>query len=149
MRKFLSFLLLCLALPVMAAGEPQTQAPDAQTPAPNPAATVAALKAFKAPMQEIVREAAKGQKADLAVLGKSIATAKETWFKVTAQAIDLNQHGIPADDQDEVWRELRKVGLLVEYLDQGATRSDRALILRSAGMLKPAYDKVAAAFKIN
>ncbi len=136
MRKFLSLVLLCLALPVMAAGEDQLPAREA-------------LKTFKEPMLQTVREAAKGDKAALPALRTSIAAAKDAWFKVTAQPLDLDAYGIPADQQEEVWRQLRTVGLMVEYLDEGARRGDLALIRRATGLVGPAYDKVAAAFKIH
>jgi hypothetical protein len=132
MRKYLSVFALCLILPAMAIAENERPALDA-------------VKAFRGPMEQMVGEAAKGSGADLAAIGKSYAEAKAAWLKVTVEPLELDQYGVPAAQQEEVWRQVRTVGMLIGYLDEALQRGDRALIVRAAGMLTPAYDKVAAA----
>ena len=131
MHKFLSILALCLILPTVAVAEDQP--------------SLSAIRAFQEPMKQIVGEAAKGNDADLAAIGKSYAEAKAAWLKVAAEPLDLAQYGVPADQQEEVWRQLRTLGLMVNYLDEALQRGDRTVIARIVGMLTPAYDKVTAA----
>jgi hypothetical protein len=132
MRKYLSILALCLVLPAMAIAENERPVLDA-------------VKAFRGPMEQMVGEAAKGNDADLAAIAKAYAEAKATWLKVTAAPLELDRYGVPANQQEEVWRQVRTVGMLIGYLDEALQRGDRALIVRAAGMLTPAYEKVAAA----
>lgn len=132
MRKFLVLLAVSLLLPAMAAAEGDRSA-------------VEALKAFHAPMEQVVREAAKGRDADLEAIAKAFPAAKEAWLKFTAEKLDLAQYGVPAAEQEAVWRQLRTAGLMFGYLDEGVQKRDRILIVRSAAALAPAYAKVAAA----
>ena len=115
MRKFL--LALCFSLLSLGAAA-------ADLPA------IAGLKAFRQPMDEIVREAGKGRDADFAVVGKSYASA--AW-------------AARAGRQEETWRQVRTLGMLMGYLEEAIRRGDRTLMLRSAAMLPPAYEKLAAA----
>lgn len=133
MRKFL--LALCFSLFSLGAA--------ADLPA------ITGLKAFRLPMDEIVREAAKGGDADFAVVGKSYAAAGEAWKQVVSEPLDLERYGVPADKQEETWRQVRTIGLLMGYLEEATKRGDRALMLRSAAMLKPAYEKLAAALGMH
>lgn len=105
--------------------------------------------AFHGPMQQIVCESAKGDRADLKIIAGYYADAKTAWLKFTADPLDLNRYGVAADQQEEVWRQARTLGLLVGYIDQALQRGDRATILMSAGRLTPAYDKLAAALGLS
>ena len=106
---------------------------------------IAGLKAFRQPMDEIVREAGKGRDADFAVVGKSYAAAGEAWKQVMSEPLDLDRYGVPAGRQEETWRQVRTLGMLMGYLEEAIRRGDRTLMLRSAAMLPPAYEKLAAA----
>lgn len=130
MNKSLAIVALCLTLPTMALAENQ----------PSPSA----FGALHEPMTRIMGEAAKGNDADLAALRIAYAEAKAAWLKVAAEQLDLNQYGVPPDQQDEAWRQVRTLGLLISYLDDALQRGDRAVIARIVGMLTPAYDKVSA-----
>ena len=130
MRKFLLALSLSMFSLLAAADE---------------ASAVAGLRAFKAPMAAIVREAAKGPDADFDVVAKDYAAAGEAWKKVVAEPLDLDRHGVPTAKQEEVWRQVRLMGMLMGYLDEATKRHDRALMLRAAGMLESAYAPLATA----
>ena len=130
MRKSIFILTALAAGHVLAAGE----APARE-----------ALEAFGGPMQQIVSEAAKGDRADLTTIAGHHAEAKTAWFKLTAKPLDLDQYGVPADQQEEVWRQVRTMGMLVGYIDEAVQRGDRATVLLSAKLLAPAYQKVSAA----
>ncbi len=136
MRSLFLIAFLCIALPALAADAGETLARDA-------------LLGFREPMQQIVAEAAKGDRADLTKIAAEYAEAKAAWLKITSEPLDLDQYDVPEDQQDEVWRQVRKLGLLVNYLDEALARGDRALVLRSAAMLKPPYSAVAAALNVR
>lgn len=110
---------------------------------------IAGLKAFRAPMEEIVREAGKGRDADFVAVAKSYAAADLAWKPVASEPLDLGRYGVPADKQEEAWRQVRTLGMLMGYLDEAIKRGDRSLMLRSADMLKPAYDKLATALGLR
>lgn len=129
MRKFLAAACLLLA---------------AQFAAAEALPVIAGLKAFRAPMERIVAEGAKGRDADLSVIAAAYEDADKAWKRVTSEPMDMEAYGIPAERQEEAWREVRMVGMLVGYLDEAVKRGDRALMLRAAGLLQPAYDKLAA-----
>lgn len=130
MRKFLVALSLSIFSLLAAADE---------------APALAGLRAFKAPMAAIVREAAKGLDADFDIVGKHYAEAGEAWKKVVSEPLDLDRHGVPAAQQEEVWRKVRLMGMLMGYLEEATKRHDRALMLRAAGMLEAAYAPLATA----
>jgi hypothetical protein len=96
-------------------------------------------------MRQIVGEAAKGEQADFSAIAARHAEAKAAWLKMGAEPLDLDKFAVPADQQEEVWRQVRKVSLLIGYLDEALARGDRTLALRCAEMLAPAYAAVAAA----
>ena len=100
------------------------------------------LRALRAPVAAIVREAAKGEASDMAEMTKAYQEAGAAWQKVTAQTLDLDQYGIPADRQAEVWREVRMMGMLMGYMDEATKRGNRPLMLQSANLLMPAYEKL-------
>lgn len=128
MRKFLLALCFSFLAPVVCADD---------LPA------IAGLKAFRVPMDGIVSEAGKGPAADLAAIAAAYADADKAWKQVLSEPLDLGRYGVPADKQEETWSQVRMLGMLVGYLDEAVKRGDRALALRAAGMLKPAYDKLA------
>jgi hypothetical protein len=109
----------------------------------------AGLKAFWVPMGTIVAEAAKEKTADLSVIGKAYEDAAKAWKQVLAEPLDLNDYGVPVEQQDETWRQVRMLGLLVGYLDEAVKRGDRALMLRAAKLLPDAYGKVAASLGVR
>lgn len=134
MRKFLAIACFLLA---------------AQTAAADDLPVVAGLKAFRAPMERIVGEAAKGEKADFALVTEAYGDADKAWQLVTSETMDMDKYAIPADRQEETWRQVRMMGMLVGYLDEAVKRGDRSLMLRAAGMLKPAYEKLAASLGLR
>jgi len=133
MRKFL--LALCLLLSGLAAA--------ADLP------LIASLTALRAPTQALVREAAKGSAADFEALAKSCVAADQAWNLAKSETLDLARYGVPAERHEEIWRQIRMLGLIVGYLEEGAKRGDRALVLRAAGMLEPAYEKLAASMGVR
>lgn len=134
MRKFLAAACLLLA---------------AQFAAADDLPVIAGLKAFRAPMERIVAEGAKGRDADLAAISAAYADADKAWKIVTSEQMDMERYGIPAERQEDAWREIRMMGMLVGYLEEAVSRGDRALMLRAAGLLQPAYDKLAARLGIR
>lgn len=100
------------------------------------------LRALRAPVAAIVREAARGEASDMAEMTKAYQEAGAAWQQVTAQPLDLDQYGIPTDQQAEVWRQVRLVGMLMGYMDEATKRGNRALMLQSANLLMPAYEKL-------
>jgi hypothetical protein len=112
--------------------------------AADPAAIVA-LDAFRSPMENVVREAAKGKDTDFDILGKSWAEADKAWKAFAAETLDLDSYGVPAAKQDEVWRRVRMAAMLVRYIDEGLGRGDMSLVRRSAQMLPQAYADLRAA----
>ncbi|MDK9725194.1 MAG: hypothetical protein OEL88_09895 [Sterolibacteriaceae bacterium MAG5] len=134
MRKFLAAACLLLA---------------AQFAAADDLPVIAGLKAFRAPMERIVAEGAKGRDADLAAISAAYADADKAWKLATGEPMDMEAYGIPAERQEEAWREVRMMGMLVGYLDEAVKRGDRTLMLRAAGLLQPAYDKLAARLGIR
>lgn len=133
MRKFL--LALCLFFPglLFAADLP----------------LIASLKALQTPVAELLREAAQGNAADFAALTQSCAAIDQAWKPALSETLDLGRYGVPAERQDETWHQIRLVGMVVGYLEEGAGRGDRGLVLRAAGMLKPAYEKLAASLGLH
>ena len=61
-----------------------------------------------------------------------------------SEPLDLDRYGVPAGRQEETWRQVRTLGMLMGYLEEAIRRGDRTLMLRSAAMLPPAYEKLAA-----
>lgn len=110
---------------------------------------IAGLKAFRLPLDEIVREAGKGRDADFAVVGKSYAEAGKAWKLVMSEPLDLDRYGVPTERHEETWRQVRMLGMLVGYLDEAIKRGDRTLMLRSVDMLKPAHEKLCAALGMH
>ena len=110
---------------------------------------VAGLKAFRQPMEEIVREAGKGRDADFGAFGKSYAEADTAWKLVVSEPLDLDHYGVASDRQEEVWRQVRTLGMLMGYMDEAIKRGDRALMLGSADMLQSAYTKLAAGLGVH
>ncbi|MDP2810149.1 MAG: hypothetical protein Q8O34_08370 [Rhodocyclaceae bacterium] len=102
------------------------------------------LRALRGPVAAIVTEAAKGEAADMAEMTRAYQQAGVAWQQVTAKPLDLDQYGIPADQQAEVWRQVRMMGMLMGYMDEATKRSNRGLMLQSAGLLAPAYEKLSA-----
>ncbi|GEM_PF-6433462 len=109
---------------------------------------IAGLRAFRAPMTEIVRETGKGQEADFASIEKSWAEADQVWKQMVKEPLDLNRYGVPAASQEEAWRQVRLLEMLIGYIGEAAKRHDRSLLLRSVAMLTPAYDKLAATLRL-
>lgn len=103
----------------------------------------AGLAALRAPTEAIVREAAKGPDADLAVVGQHNAEIGKAWQLVMSEPLDLARYGVPVERHEEAWRQVRTLVMVVAYLDESVKRGDRALMLRAAGMLAPAYEKLA------
>lgn len=135
MRKFL--LALCFSLLGSAAV------------AADPVATEG-LRAFRAPMEAIVAEAGKGEsQADFDAVAKSYAELGKAWQQVLSEPLDLDRYGVPADKQDEVWRQVRLLGMLVGYLDEAIPRGNHPLILRAAAMMRPAYESLAASLGLR
>lgn len=117
--------------------------------AADPAATDG-LQAFRGPMEEIVGEAGKGeQQVDFDAVAKSYAELGKAWKQVLSEPLDLGRYGVPADKQDEVWRQVRLLGMLVGYLDEAIQRGNYPLILRTAEMLKPAYANLMASLGLH
>lgn len=135
MRKFLAAACLLLAAQFAAAADDLP--------------VIAGLKAFRAPMERIVAEGAKGREADIAVIAAAYGDADKAWKIVTGEQMDMDRYGIPAERQEDAWREIRMMGMLVGYLEEAVKRGDRALMLRAAGLLRPAYDKLAARLGIR
>jgi hypothetical protein len=102
-------------------------------------AGIAALDAFRAPMEEILREARKGGEADLAVVGRFCAEAAEAWKPMLGEPFDLDRYGVPSERQPEVWRQVRMLALLIHYLDEAVRRGNHALVQRAADMLPRTY----------
>lgn len=134
MRKFLIALCFSLLGPAAAAADP---------------AATAGLQAFREPMEEIVGEAGKGERADFGAVAKSYAELSKAWKQVLSEPLDLDRYGVPADKQDEVWRQVRLLGMLVGYLDEAIPRGNYPLILRTAAMLKPAYANLSASLGLH
>lgn len=134
MRKFL--LVLCLSMFSVLAAAADLPARDG-------------LAALRAPMAAIVQEAAKGPDADFAVVGSHYADADKAWRVVMSEPLDLGRYGVAAERQEEAWRQVRMLGMLLGYIDQAVKRSDRALMLRSANLLAPAYEKLAATLGVR
>ncbi|HZV53623.1 MAG TPA: hypothetical protein VFF82_01685 [Rhodocyclaceae bacterium] len=107
------------------------------------------LIAFRAPMEAIVKEAAKGQKSDLDEMARMYKGAGDAWQQVAGQALDLGQYGVPVDRQEDVWRQVRTMSMLVGYMDEAIKRGNRGLMLRSAELLTPAYEKLAASLGVR
>lgn len=105
----------------------------------------AGLRALRAPMELIVAEAAKGREADHAAIVKAYESAGQAWQQVTAEPLDLGRYGVPAEQQEETWRQVRTLGLLIGYLDQALKRGDWGLMSRAASLMPEAYAKVSAA----
>lgn len=102
------------------------------------------LRALRAPVAAIVKEAARGEASDMAEMTRAYQEAGAAWQQVTTQTLDLDQYGIPADRQAEVWREVRMMGMLMGYMDEATKRGNRALMLQSANHLMPTYEKLSA-----
>ena len=62
-----------------------------------------------------------------------------------SEPLELDRYGVPAAEQEEVWRQVRLIGMLVGYLEEAVRRGDLVLITRYADMIKPAYDKLSGA----
>lgn len=133
MRKLLPVLLFYVALPALAAEQGAAQE---------------ALRAFGGPMHQIVQEAARGDQADLNTIASRYADAKAAWMQLTAKPLDLDEYDVPEESKDEVWRQVRTLGLVVGYMDEAVRRGDRATILTCASLLTPAYEKVSAALHV-
>lgn len=101
------------------------------------------LQEFRAPMEMIVKEAAKGQAAELSTIAAAYKDAGAAWQKVSGQTLDLDKYGVPTDRQDEVWRHVRLMAMLMNYLDEGVKSSNRGLLLRAAQLMPEAYEKLA------
>ena len=105
---------------------------------------IGGVKALRTPVESIVREAGRGDQADLGALGGYSAEADKAWKLAMSEPLDWDRYGIAADRQEEAWRRLRLLGMLIGYMDEAAKRGDRALMLRAAGMLPDAYQQLAA-----
>lgn len=101
------------------------------------------IRALRAPVAAIVTEAARGDAADMAEMSRAYKEAGAVWQRFTAQTLDLDRYGIPADRQAEVWREVRMMGMLMRYMDEATQRGNVSLMRQSAGLLAPAYEKLA------
>jgi hypothetical protein len=101
------------------------------------------LKDFRAPMEAIVKEAAKGPAAELTVIAAACKEAGTAWQQVSGATLDLDKYNIPADRQDEVRRQMRLMAMLMSYLDEGVKKNNRGLLLRTAEVLPEAYEKLA------
>jgi hypothetical protein len=129
MRKFLFLLLALVSWSAWAAG-------DDEFPAR------AGLRAYRAPLEVMVKEAAKGREADPAVMAEAYKQAGDAWQQVSSQELDMAKYGVPADQQEEVWRQVRTVGMLMGYLDQAVKRSNLTLTRQSLDLLVPTYEKL-------
>lgn len=105
----------------------------------------AGLRALREPMELIVAETAKGREADHAAIARAYESATQAWQQVTAEPLDLGRYGVPAEQQEETWRQVRTLGLLIGYLDQARKRGDWTLMSRAASLLPEAYGKVSSA----
>ena len=76
-------------------------------------------------------------------------SADQAWKLATSEPLDLDRYGVLADRQEETWRQVRLLGMIVGYLDEGAKRGDLTLIARAAGMLKPTHEKLSAALGLR
>jgi hypothetical protein len=101
------------------------------------------LKDFRAPMELIVKEAAKGPAAELTVIAAAYKDAGTAWQQVSGPTLDLDKYGIPADRQDDIRRQMRMMAMLMNYLDEGVKKSSRGLLLRAAELMPEAYEKLA------
>lgn len=101
------------------------------------------LREFRAPMEVIVNEAAKGQGAELSAIAAAYKEAGAAWQKVSGQTLELDKYGVPADRQEDVWRQVRLMAMLVNYLDEGVKSGNRGLLLRATQLMPDAYEKLA------
>jgi hypothetical protein len=101
------------------------------------------LQDFRVPMEVIVKEAAKGQAAELSAIAAAYKDAGTAWQKVSGQSLELDKYGVPTDRQEEVWRQVRMMAMLMNYLDEGVKSSNRGLLLRAAQLMPEAYEKLA------
>lgn len=129
MRKFLLILLALLSWSAWAADGDDLPARQG-------------LKAFRAPLAAMVKETAKGRQADQVAMAEAYKQAGEAWQQVTAQELDMAKYGVPADQQEEVWRQVRTVGMLMGYLDDAVKRGNLTLTRQSLDMLAPTYEKL-------
>lgn len=133
MRKFLAVLLALFSLAAVADDYPARRG----------------VADMRAPVYAIVQEAGKGPQADFDIVGGHYAEAAKAWQQVVGEPLDLGRYGVATAAQEEAWRQVRMVGMLVGYLDEAVRRRDRALMLRAAGMLAPAYERLAATLGTN
>ncbi len=101
------------------------------------------LREFRAPMEVIVNEAAKGQGAELSAIAAAYKEAGTAWQKVSGQTLELDKYGVPADRQEDVWRQVRLMAMLMNYLDEGVKSGNRGLLLRATQLMPDAYEKLA------
>lgn len=129
MRKFLAAFCLSLFSLCAAAEDPPL---------------IAGLKAFRAPMEQLVGEAGKGRQADAGIVDKAAAEIDAAWKRAMSEAIDLERYGVAAAQQDETRRNVRLLDMLLTHVGDAQKRGDRSLILRAAERMPEPYGKLSA-----
>lgn len=105
---------------------------------------IAGLKAFRAPMEQLVVEAGRGQQANAETVDRAVADIDAAWKLAMSEAIDLERHRVPADQQDETRRTVRLLDMLLTHIGDARKRGDRSLVLRAAERMPEPYGKLAA-----
>ena len=110
---------------------------------------VAGLKAFRAPMEQLVGEAGKGRQANAEVVDKAAAEVDAAWKLAMTEAIDFERYGVAAAQQDETRRHVRMLDMLLNHLGDARKRGDHALILRAAERMPEPYGKLSASLGLR
>jgi hypothetical protein len=105
---------------------------------------LAGLKAFRAPMEQLVGEAGSGRQANPEVVDKAAADVDAAWKLAMSEAIDLERYGVAAADHEEMRRHVRLLDMLLTHMGDARKRGDRSLVLRAAERMPEPYGKLTA-----
>lgn len=133
MRKFLLASCLSLFCTLVMAAEDSQNSP-----------LLAGLKAFRGPMTQMAAEAGKGRQANFDVVDKAIVEADAAWKSAMSEPIDLERYRIPADQHDDVRRQVRLLDMLLSHMGDAHKRGERVLVLRTVQRMPEPYNKLAA-----
>jgi hypothetical protein len=105
---------------------------------------IAGLKAFRAPMEQLVGEAGKGRQANGEIVDKAAAEVDAAWKLATSEAIDFERYAVAEAQQDDTRRQVRLLDMLLTHMGDAQKRGDRSLILRAAERMPEPYGKLSA-----